>query len=124
MAVSFALSLLSLALLGWLTRQVWFYTGFGVQPDLMASNDALALLLFMLTMPVFTFLLNQSLSVVAPTRISGGRLRCTIDQRSRFWPMLFEVASGQCHDTDTRPVVRQVSLFHPPAAQRIAQLTI
>lgn len=51
----FAMSLAGFALLGYLAQQSWFYTGLGVQPNLMATNDALALLLFMLVMPVFSF---------------------------------------------------------------------
>jgi STE24 endopeptidase len=54
-AVMFALSLAFLALLGWLKQQVWFYTGLGVLPLVGQSNDAMALLLFMLILPVFTF---------------------------------------------------------------------
>jgi len=51
----FALSLAGFALLGYLGSQVWFFTGLGVQPSLASSNDALALLLFMLALPVFSF---------------------------------------------------------------------
>lgn len=51
----FAMSLVGFALLGYLSQQVWFYTGLGVQPSLEGANDALALLLFMLAMPVFSF---------------------------------------------------------------------
>ncbi|MDD2917395.1 M48 family metallopeptidase [Rhodoferax sp.] len=51
----FALSLAGFALLGYLTQQVWFYTGLGVQPNVASANDALVLLLFMLAMPVFSF---------------------------------------------------------------------
>ena len=50
----FALSLAAFALLGWLSHQVWFFTGLGVMPNLRGFNDGLALLLFMLTLPVFT----------------------------------------------------------------------
>jgi len=53
--VLFALSLAFLALLGYLKEQAWFYTGLGVTPTLGASNDAMALLLFSLVLPVFTF---------------------------------------------------------------------
>ena len=54
----FILSLGFLALLGYLKDQVWFYTGLGVDPVIAgasASNDAMALLLFMLILPIFTF---------------------------------------------------------------------
>jgi STE24 endopeptidase len=50
MLVMGLLSLLGMALLGWLSQQPWFYSGLGVtQP-----SNAAALLLFMLTIPVFT----------------------------------------------------------------------
>jgi len=54
----FILSLVFLALLGYLKQQIWFYTGLGVDPVIIGghtSNDAMALLLFMLTLPIFTF---------------------------------------------------------------------
>jgi STE24 endopeptidase len=51
----FALSLVGLALLGWLAGQSSFYAGLGVAPNLGAPNDALALILFMLVLPPFTF---------------------------------------------------------------------
>jgi hypothetical protein len=51
-------SLIGLALLGWLSGQSSFYAGLGVQPNLQAPNDALALLLFMLALPPFTFFLS------------------------------------------------------------------
>ncbi len=54
----FAMSLAGFALLGYLTQQSWFYAGLGVQPNLTAANDALALLLFMLVMPVFSFFIS------------------------------------------------------------------
>jgi STE24 endopeptidase len=55
MVVSFCLALVFFLLLGWLSQQVWFYTGLGVVPQLGRPNDALALILFFLAMPVFTF---------------------------------------------------------------------
>jgi STE24 endopeptidase len=54
-ALAFALSLVFLALLGWLKTQVWFYTGLGVRPLLGQPNNAMALVLFMAALPVFTF---------------------------------------------------------------------
>ncbi len=53
----FALSLAFLALLGYLKNQVWFYSGLGIDPHLLApaNDNAMALILFMLVLPVFTF---------------------------------------------------------------------
>ncbi|CAM5217046.1 STE24 endopeptidase OS=Castellaniella defragrans OX=75697 GN=HNR28_000849 PE=3 SV=1 [Castellaniella defragrans] len=53
--VSFVTAGILLQLLAWLSDQVWFYTGLGVFPQMARSNDGLALVLFMLVMPVFTF---------------------------------------------------------------------
>jgi STE24 endopeptidase len=54
MLTMMAMSLAGLALLGWLIDRSWFYAGLGVD----AQSHAIALLLFMLTSPVFGFLLG------------------------------------------------------------------
>lgn len=56
-AASFAMSLAFLWLLGYLMQQSWFYQGLGVDVAAVPST-AMALLLFFLVMPVFTFLLH------------------------------------------------------------------
>jgi STE24 endopeptidase len=61
MALSFALSLGFLWLLGYLKGQPWFYAGLGVDPAL--GNNAMALLLFMLALPVFTFFFSPLMSI-------------------------------------------------------------
>ncbi len=55
LALSFIASLVFLALLGWLAGQPWFYSGLGVTPALDGGNQGVALVLFMLVLPVFTF---------------------------------------------------------------------
>ncbi len=58
---TFALSLAALALLGWLAGQAWFYQGLGVSQ----ASPWMALLLFMLAMPVFTFFLQPLMSLLS-----------------------------------------------------------
>lgn len=58
MALMAGMSLGFLALLGYLKTQDWFYLGLHVSPAGEASRDALALLLFVLVMPLFTFFLS------------------------------------------------------------------
>jgi len=68
LALMAVLSLAGLALLAWLARQDWFYTGLGVRPNLSSilgsmvpntvPNSALALILFMLAVPVFMFFVS------------------------------------------------------------------
>jgi STE24 endopeptidase len=59
MAVLFAASLGLLGLLGYVMNQDWFYAGLNVQ----ARSTALALMLFFLVVPVFTFLLHPLASL-------------------------------------------------------------
>jgi len=59
MAALFALSLGFLWLLGYAMEQDWFYAGLNVQ----ARSTALALMLFFLVVPVFTFLLHPLTSL-------------------------------------------------------------
>ena len=61
----FAMSLAGFALLGWLSTQVWFYTGLGVRPNMSGSNDALALLLFMLVVPLFSFFISPLFALLS-----------------------------------------------------------
>ncbi|MES9873669.1 MAG: M48 family metallopeptidase [Candidatus Sedimenticola sp. 6PFRAG7] len=50
LAVAMVFTLIGLWLLGWLSTQGWFYQGLGVEH----TSNALALLLFMLSVPIFT----------------------------------------------------------------------
>lgn len=62
MAASFGIALVFALVLGWLSSQVWFYVELGVLPQLGRPNDALALILFFLVVPVFTFWLTPLFS--------------------------------------------------------------
>jgi STE24 endopeptidase len=58
---TFALSLAALALLGWLAGENWFYQGLGISQP----SPWMALMLFMLAMPVFTFFLQPLMSLLS-----------------------------------------------------------
>lgn len=53
--LSLVMSLVFLQVLAWLSGKVWFYTDLGVIPQFGRPNDALALILFFLVVPIFTF---------------------------------------------------------------------
>lgn len=73
MLLMFAASLAGFALLGWLSQQLWFYLGLGVRPGLdlalgqtgMGGNEAVALLLFLLAVPVFSFFVTPLFSALS-----------------------------------------------------------
>ena len=58
LVVGAASSLVGFALLGWLSRQDWFYAALGVP----ARSDAAALLLFLLVVPAFTWIVSPLLA--------------------------------------------------------------
>lgn len=61
LATSAVMSLLSLALLGWLAQQPWFYSAMGLE----RQSAALALTLFILLMPVFTVFFSPLMSAMS-----------------------------------------------------------
>ena len=122
----FAMSLVGFALLGYLSGQTWFYTALGVRPNMIAGahNDALALLLFMLVVPVFT-------QFVSP-------LFTQISRRHEFEADAFAVAQTSSADLSTAllklyednastltpdPVYVKFYYSHPPAVERLARMT-
>lgn len=53
--LGFAGSALLLIALSWVMQRPWFYRGLGVEPLLLHSNAGLAIVLFVLVIPIFTF---------------------------------------------------------------------
>ena len=119
----FVMSLVGFALLGWLSTQVWFYTGLGVRPDLTGANDALALLLFLLAVPVFSFFISP--------------LFARLSRRHEFEADAYAVAQTSGADLGTAllklyednastltpdPVFVKFYYSHPPASERLARL--
>jgi len=122
-AMMFAVSLLGFALLGWASQQAWFYLGLGVTPSMDAPNDALALLLFMLVIPLFTFFLSPltaqlsrrhefEADAYAVAQTSGA------DLASALLKLYKDNASTLTPD----PVYARFYYSHPPASERLARL--
>lgn len=133
MAALFALSLAGFALLGWLCAQLWFYTGLGVRPSLSAlvpgvpavSNDALALLLFLLVVPVFTVFLAPLFAhfsrrdefqadAYAMAQANGA------DLASALLKLYQDNASTLTPD----PVYVKFYYSHPPASERLLRMPL
>ena len=124
-ALMFALSLGFLALLGYLKSQLWFYTGLGVTPVMAAPNDAMALLLFVLALPVFTFVLSPLGSVLSRTHefeadAFAARHTAAGDLVSALVKMYEDNASTLTPD----PLHSAFYDSHPPASVRIRQLNL
>ena len=98
----FALSLAGFALLGWCSTQVWFFTGLGVRPNVAGPNDALALLLFLLAVPVFSFFVSPLFALLSRKHEFGRRLCRSADQRPGPFTALLKLYEATLHMTPDR----------------------
>jgi STE24 endopeptidase len=123
MATMFALSLAGFALLGWLSTHAWFYTGLGVQPNMAAPNDALAILLFMLAAPVFGFFVAP-LPVVISRRHEFEADAYAIAQTSGadLRAALLKLYQDNASTLTPDPVFVKFYYSHPPASERLARM--
>ncbi len=120
----FAFSLLGFALLGWLSTQVWFYTGLGSIPNMSgAPNDALALLLFMLATPVLTFFIAP-LSAQVSRKHEFQADAYAVQQTSGpdLSSALLKLYEDNASTLTPDPVFVQFYYSHPPASERLERM--
>jgi STE24 endopeptidase len=123
MAVMFLLSLGFLALLGYLKEQVWFYTGLGVDPLLFGSNDGMALILFMLSLPVFTFVLSPLSSISSRKHeFEADAFAARYTNANDLVSALVKLYEDNASTLTPDPLHSAFYDSHPPASLRIARL--
>lgn len=119
----FVASLIGLAALGWVAQQPAFYLGLGVTPNVAASNDALALLLFLLVLPC--------VSVVA-SPLSSHRSRAYEFQADAYAKQqsngadlasaLVKLTEDNASTLTPDPWYVRFNYSHPPVIERLAAL--
>ena len=124
-AMMFILSLGFLALLGYLKRQVWFYTGLGVDPMLLANNDAMALILFTLALPVFTFLFSPLISLSSRKHeFEADAFAANYTNAQDLVSALVKLYEDNASTLTPDPIHSAFYDSHPPASVRIRQLQL
>jgi STE24 endopeptidase len=119
----FALSLGFLALLGWLKGQVWFYTGLGVTPLMNGSNDAMALMLFMLALPSFTFLFSPLMSITSrKNEFEADAFAAKHSNSSDLISALVKLYEDNASTLTPDPLHSAFYDSHPPASVRVQRL--
>lgn len=128
----FALSLAGLALLGWLSQQLWFYAGLGVRPSLdmlltgssgMAGNEALALLLFLLAAPVLSFFLAPLMSYFSRRdEFQADAYAASQADGSQLASALLTLYQDNAATLTPDPAYVAFYYSHPPAIERLARL--
>ncbi len=122
-ASMFAMSLGGFALLGWLANQPTFYSALGVTPNLVAPNDALALLLFMLVIPVFSFFLSPVFAHMSRKHEFEADAYA-VKQTSGFdlSTALLKLYEDNASTLTPDPVFVKFYYSHPPASERLARM--
>lgn len=119
----FLFSLIGLALLGWLSQQMWFYQGLGVTPSLLGSNSGVALILFGLTMPLFTFFLSPMLSALSRKHeFEADAYAMSQTGGSPLASALLKLYKDNASTLTPDPWFVRFYYSHPPATDRLARL--
>ncbi|KQW69957.1 MULTISPECIES: M48 family metallopeptidase [unclassified Methylibium] len=119
----FALSLAGFALLGWLSQQVWFYAGLGVRPSLDAPNDALALLLFLLVGPVFSFFVTPLFAGLSRRHeFEADAYACAQTSARDLGGALLKLYEDNASTLTPDRLYVRFYYSHPPASERLAAM--
>lgn len=121
----FGISLAGFALLGWMSGQAWFYQGLGVQPNVGAPNDALALLLFMLVAPVFGFFVSPLLANLSRRHeFQADAYACQQASGADLAAALLKLHEDNAATLTPDPVYVKFYYSHPPASERLAAMKL
>lgn len=112
-------SLAFFALLGWLVDAPWFFEQLGVS----SQGDAMALTLFALVMPVFSFPLSPILSLMSRKHEFEADAYAVAQTRAEWLvTALVKLYRDNASTLTPDPLYSQFYDSHPPAALRVARL--
>jgi STE24 endopeptidase len=118
-AMTFVMSLGFLWLLGVLMQTTWFYQGLGVT----TQSKAIALLLFFLVLPVFSFLLSPILSAYSRKHeFEADAYAAKQTASGDLVTALVKLYQDNASTLTPDPLYSKFYDSHPPAAARIANL--
>ena len=122
-AMLFLASLAGLYLLGWLATQSGFYWGLGVQPNMNAPNDALALLLFLMVVPVFGFFVSPLFAQLSRKHeFEADAYACAQASGADLAAALLKLHEDNAATLTPDPLYVRFYYSHPPASERLAAL--
>ncbi len=119
----FAISLLGFFALGWVSQQVWFFTGLGVMPNLGAPNDAIALLLFMMVLPLLgTFMGPVFAQMSRKHEFEADAYAVTQTSGPALAGALLKLFQDNASTLTPDPVYVQFYYSHPSATERLGRI--
>ncbi len=115
-----AISLLGLALLGWLRQQPWFFGGLGVS----VQDDAMALALFLLVIPVFTVFFTPLFSALSRKHeFEADDYAASQASAKALISGLVKIYRDNASTLTPDPLYSAFHHSHPPAPVRVAHLS-
>jgi STE24 endopeptidase len=118
-----AVSLGGFALLGWLSNQVWFYTGLGVLPAMDSANSALALLLFMLVVPLLSYFLSPLMAQLSRKHeFEADAYAKAHTSADHLASALLKLYQDNASTLTPDPWYVRFYYSHPPASERLSRL--
>jgi len=119
MAISFGTTLLGLAVLAWLMKAPWFYTSLGIEQ----ASTYMALLLFTLILPVFTFVFQPLFSIFSrKNEFEADAFAAEQTDAKYLVRALVGLYRENANTLTPDPVYSAFYDSHPPAPVRIAHL--
>ena len=122
----FAMSLAGFALLGFLSEQIWFYLGLGVRPitaDIQGANSAIALLLFMMAIPVFTVFIAPLMAQVSRKHeFEADAYAVSQTDAADLKSALLKLYEDNASTLTPDPLYVKFYYSHPPASERLARM--
>lgn len=117
--LSFATTFVALALLAWLMKNEWFYTALGIS----TPSTYMALLLFALVLPVFTFVLHPLLSIFSrKNEFEADAFAAEQTEADHLIQALVGLYKENASTLTPDPLYSAFYDSHPPAPVRIAHL--
>ncbi len=114
-----AMFLIGLAILGWLRNEAWFYHGLGVEQ----ASSYMALILFILVSPAFTFFLQPVFSVISRKHeFEADDFAAAQAQTDHLITALVSLYRENANTLTPDPWYSAFHDSHPPAPIRIAHL--
>ncbi len=116
----FGFSLIGLALLGWLMQQQWFFTGLGVEQ----ASTYMALALFSLTTPTFTFFMGPIMAWISrKNEFEADDFAAEQSDPKHLIQALVKLYKENANTLTPDPLYSAFYDSHPSAPVRVAHLT-
>lgn len=129
MVMMFGVSLLGFGLLGWLSQQPWFYSGLGFSIidskylGVPTGNNAAALLLFMLAVPVFSFFVTPLMSAMSRRdEFEADAYAMQQADGAQLASALLKLYEDNASTLTPDPWYVSFYYSHPPAVDRLARM--